>query len=107
MKLYHRLLLFHVPFFVCANEIPSTKVYPTLSIREHLADARELLGAGNVSDDIFTTVTKFMDTEAKQAFKNVFPEAKVGLGGDHRIMGHVLDGGSIPKDAVEKIMEKK
>ena len=96
-----------------AEVLPSPPVSVKFARQMHVAEFQSIFGSSPVSDEIFETVSRFMDDAAKNDFLSVFPEAKVlhpgwvtGVGGDHRIMGHVLGGGYNREAAIRRIMDK-
>lgn len=54
--------------------------------------------------DVSQAVNHWMDTEAKYAFIEIFPESKTGI--KHRLIGHIIDGGRIPKSILNEIAKK-
>ena len=74
--------------------------WPKKEMRGHLKD-QKILG---IVEDVSEKVNRWMDTEAKNAFIKIFPEAKTGT--KHRLIGHIIDGGRIPKSILNKIAKK-
>ncbi len=87
------------------------QVFPRMAFREpggvgHYYDGKDVLGNGKFVTDVFEFVSKSMDTSAKNDFRLLFPEAKRGLGKDHRVTGHALDLGKSRKERIKIIKEK-